>query len=360
MREYGSEHYAISLPDRYFDNLSELERNITYLRSGREALMLASIAASTKKEKVVLFPAYCCWSMSAPFKKTGWSIVYYRLNEDLSVDTNHLMQLLTNNNVDAVLTMNYFGVACTDETVNMVKRYNADVVVIEDFSHCTFGLKQIFNPQIDIYVSSIRKSIGICDGAIILSKREMPMQYVNKEESEFYEKRYNALKEKSLYSYTKGDYAKIKFLQELRECENTLNEFTTIHAISEQGLQMIRQVNGEEVKFARKENMKHLLCLLEGKIHTVPGIEKSINNVPFSLPILVSHREQVQKMLANNGIYAPVLWPICDEAEKVCLVSSNMANHMLSIPVDQRYDWDDIEEIANRLLKVLGSSANIS
>ena len=47
MREYGSEHPAIVLPDGYFESLGELGREVMYLRSGREALMLASIAAST-------------------------------------------------------------------------------------------------------------------------------------------------------------------------------------------------------------------------------------------------------------------------------------------------------------------------
>ena len=49
MREYGSEHPAIVLPDGYFESLGELGREIMYLCSGREALMLASIAASTEK-----------------------------------------------------------------------------------------------------------------------------------------------------------------------------------------------------------------------------------------------------------------------------------------------------------------------
>ena len=52
MREYGSEHPAIVLPDGYFESLSDLEREIMYLRSGREALLMAGIAACNKKEKI--------------------------------------------------------------------------------------------------------------------------------------------------------------------------------------------------------------------------------------------------------------------------------------------------------------------
>ena len=46
MREYGSEHPAIVLPDRYFEKLSELRREVLFLRSGREALLLTALKLS--------------------------------------------------------------------------------------------------------------------------------------------------------------------------------------------------------------------------------------------------------------------------------------------------------------------------
>ena len=49
----------------------------------------------------------------------------------------------------------------------MIKDCDEDIKVIEDFSHCTFSRKLIHNPKSNIYVSSIRKSIGVCDGAVI-------------------------------------------------------------------------------------------------------------------------------------------------------------------------------------------------
>ena len=108
MREYGSEHPAIILPDGYFDKFSEFKRNYIFLRSGREALLLAAIALSIQKEKTILFPAYCCWSMSAPFEKAGWKVVYYRLREDLTVDTDYLKVLLEQEKPQAVLTKNFY------------------------------------------------------------------------------------------------------------------------------------------------------------------------------------------------------------------------------------------------------------
>ena len=48
-----------------------------------------------------------------------------------------------------------------------------------------------------------------------------------------------------------------------------------------------------------------------------------------------------------------LLWPLGDEARSICVVSARMADNMLAIPIDQRYDYDDIEEISKILHSVL-------
>ena len=108
MREYGSEHPALMVPDRYFASFEKYGREIIYLRNGREALLYASYNCKPGKEAIILCPAYSCWSMSAPFEFSGWSILYYRLNEDLTVDEDYLKKLLRGRNADAILTMNYY------------------------------------------------------------------------------------------------------------------------------------------------------------------------------------------------------------------------------------------------------------
>ena len=356
MREYGREHPAIVLPDGYFESLSDLEREIMYLRSGREALLMAGIAACNKKEKIILFPAYCCWSMSAPFEKTGYKVVYYRLNEDLTVDLDYLKELMSRVKADAILTMNYYGSAKTDDAVRFAKENG--LVVIEDFSHCTFSLKQIFHREVDIYVSSIRKSVGVCDGSIILSKEKMPEQYIQEEVKDFADKRFVAQTDKRHYTWSKDQEKKQEFLGTIRECEGIIDEFTAVRPISERAKKMLAQVNGEEIAYARRENMKHLWARLNGYVRMVPGLERSFEkegSSPFSLPILVENRDEVQGKLARRGVYTQWLWPLCDEAMAICPISKEMNEKMLSVPIDQRFSWDDIEDIANIIIEVVSS-----
>ena len=353
MREYGSEHPGIILPDGYFASFEKYGREITYLRTGREALLYASCNCKPGKEAIMLCPAYSCWSMIAPFEFTGWTVVYYRLNKDLTIDEKFLEEQLRFYKVDAILTMNFYGSASTQSTIAKVKAHNDKITVIEDFSHCTFCLDKIFNDEVDFYVTSIRKSIGICDGALVLSKKPTNKAYIQREAPAFGELRLKAQRQKGRYAFTKSLNDKEVFLSELRQGETMIDTLDGIHPISELSMKMIEAINGEEIAFARRENMKHLWKLLNGQVKMIPGLEKSFGGAPFSLPILVGNRDEVQKKLAQQGVYAPVLWPIGENARKTCVVSAYVSDHMLSLPVDQRYDYDYIEDIASIVLNIL-------
>lgn len=350
MREFGSEHSAVLLPDGYFGSFETLGREVLYLQSGREALLLAALSVCNKEKKTILFPSYCCWSMSAPFKNSGWNLAYYRLNEDLTVNLEFLANLLETVEADAILTMNFYGSACTDEAVTLAKSKN--VVVIEDFSHCTFSFKQIFNPDVDVYVSSIRKSVGVSDGAVLLSKEAMKTELMGNGSPEFSDRRFDAQKSKWEYLFSKDIASKNIFLSEIRECEDVLNDFSIVEPISHRAKQMLSLINGNSIAYARRQNMKHLMERLAGNVRMVRGLERCLEGAPFSLPILVENRDCVQKQLAEAGVYAPVLWPISEEAASVCPVSKVISEQMLSIPIDQRYNWDDIEDIATRVIQI--------
>lgn len=350
MREFGSEHPAIMLPDGYFDSLNEFGNQI-YLRSGREALLyVATICKPAMDNPVILFPAYCCWSMSAPFEKAGWKLVYYRLNEDLTVNINYLHHLLVQYQPQAVLVMNYYGSAPTDKAIEAVKDFNQHCLTIEDFSHCTFSLSQIFNTQTDYYVTSIRKSIGVCDGAVVVSKHPLPRDIVEKEDPALSDLRFKGQTMKGKYAFTHRSEDKELFLSMIREGEEQLNHFDRICPITQRGMQMLKVINAESICFARKENFNHLFHLLKGKIEMPKAIERAGEGVPFSLPILIDNRDELQKNFAQKGLYAPVLWPLCDEARAACPISAKMEDKMLSIPIDQRYDYSDVEEIAEIIL----------
>lgn len=353
MREFGSEHPSIIPSDGYFEGFREYG-HCTWLRSGREALYLIALnIKGGSPHPAILMPAYCCHSMSDPFAKAGWKIVYYRLNKDLTADIDYLRKLIAEVKPAAAFTMNFFGSAPTADAVSLIKKACPECICIEDFSHSTFALRTIWNPQVDYYMSSIRKSVGVCDGSVIISHNPLDESQVKDGPSDFVADRLAAQQLKARYAYSHSSEMKDSFLTSLRFQEGELDAFSGIHRISGTGMEMLRNVNGDMIRYARQTNMSHLIGALKGKVESVPGIEKSVEGAPFAFPILVDDRDEVQNRLSASGVYAPVLWPIADEARELCLVARQMSDRMLAIPVDQRYDYDDMDEISSIIIKSL-------
>ena len=73
--------------------------------------------------------------------------------------------------------------------------------------------------------------------------------------------------------------------------------------------------------------------------------------VPLYFPILIDNREAMQDMLADNDIYAPVVWPKANYCPTIDEVTESIYEKILCIPIDQRYDVDDMQRIVEVINK---------
>lgn len=350
MKEFGSEFHIEYGRDKYFTQIASLKEHHAFVSTGREAILLAA-RHLVCNNKVVLMPAYCCWSMEAPFIQEGYRIVYYRLNNDLSINIDYLLSLISQEHPNMVMVVNYFGFTTTTNIVNTIKIEYPSIDIIEDFSHCLFSLNDIFNPNVDYYVASIRKSIGIPDGGICISNNDLGEIEANSA-TKFIQLRLQSEKLKYKYQYTASQSDKDEFYMGLSDAATILKTQKQIipTQISNESSAILNHTLTEIIKIARTHNYKHLYNLIkDNKNLTIPFNPELNHTSPFTLPILVRNRDEMQKKLAEKGIYAPVLWPITDIARSTCKVASKFSAMMLALPIDQRYDYYDIEEIGKRI-----------
>lgn len=309
--------------------------------------------------KHIYIPAYSCESMVKPFKDCGWKVTLYPLNEDLTISQAFVDEMVANTEQRfAILTMNYFGVAGTKLKVEEIKTKRKDIVIIEDFTHCLFTLEEIYSEKIDYYVGSIRKSLGVADGAIVLSNHLLN-EAVDVLESSFVTKRLKALKEKDDYIVEKKGVQKENFRQILGEAESEIDEQITTEKMSDVSKKVLdnQAINSEwgGVRYKRNTNLKHLYKLIKD----IEGIRfpfpegTSLDNAYFMLPIMINNRDEIQRQFAQEGLYCQLLWPLSEEARTVCKTAANMEKEMLAIPIDQRYDFDDIEQIGHIIRSVM-------
>lgn len=355
MREFGSEFSLLYSEKSFFSSFAYLS-NVELMSTGRDALGLVAETIDLNGGNI-LFPSYCCSSMVEPFIKRGWNVIYYPLNEDLSVNRTEILDLCGRFNPKAVLLMNFFGVAPIDDVSYNVKKKFENVRIIEDFTHVLFSKMVLSNKYVDFFVASIRKWVGVADGAVILSNQSIK-NFIKNENSNFINLRNEAQLLKFKYSITKDIILKESYLELLKKADLVIDKYENIYSISKSSLKVLNSLNVNSLILSRKENFKHLY---DG-ISQINGIKFQVKfdikqiDCPFSLPILVNDRDKIQKKFASYGLYAPVLWPINNIARNVCDVSKTMSDNMLSIPIDQRYDYEDIEDIIRIIKSVMNSN----
>ena len=136
------------------------------------------------------------------------------------------------------------------------------------------------------------------------------------------------------------------FLTLYRKAEDILDTQSNYYTISPLAVKVQTSLNVESMKEKRYMNYKSLLESLKGIKGVTPifnDIDKNI--VPLYLPILVDKRKEIQSLLVKNAIYAPIVWPKDDACPIVCKDADFLYEHILCIPIDQRYDNDDMERI---------------
>ena len=353
MKEIGSEFTYNHNADYHFKTISKIGDSVHFLRTGRDAIGFV-LDSLPKEAKIVLIPSYCCDSMISPFVNRGWEVRYYPINHDFSIDIRYLLTLINELNPHVILLMNFFGLCDTKSTVVQIKKISPSVKIIEDITHTLFDTDKYFNRMVDYYVGSIRKWIGVPDGAIAISCSGVisDIAYVK---NNFVDLRKSALIIKEEYLHTGLDDLKILFRKLLINAEISLENDKTIYSISPDSKEALLNFNVSTLKMARKLNALTLLR----KLKNIPQLTLPYNidivkdNTPFSIPIFISKRDRVQKALAGSGIYCAKLWPLNKEARKVSSASEDIENSNLSVPIDQRYDFADMQIIADVLKKTL-------
>lgn len=354
MKEFGSEFNIGVLPNDYFDNLYNSFSSSHLLRSGREAIYLAARSidkCSRSNATVALLPAYCCWSMEFPFSSAGYQIEYYKLNADLTIDKEFLDYQISAHHPSCILLVNYYGFTPTKNIASHIKNNYPTVYTIEDFSQNLFALE--IDNNIDIYVASIRKSVGVPDGGIILSNTPCTEE-IKEYDTHFVEHRLQAEILKSQYQYSNEQASKDKLRNLLSQSVDWLNNNFAPYKMSDISRNIINHLDIKTICFARQFNYSHLFELLKGNHNIEIIFEPTADNKsPFAMPILINERDKAQQTLAQAGVFAPLLWPITNKAAHVCPVSKRMTENMLALPIDQRYDYFDIEEMGRRINQVM-------
>ena len=125
------------------------------------------------------------------------------------------------------------------------------------------------------------------------------------------------------------------------------------HAMSPLSLGIMQTINMEEVKNKRFENFRYLFAQLQN-IQGVEFVCKDISRItsaPLYFVIYTNNRKELQKALAQEHIYAPVIWPVSYKEVLINSTIQNIYDTVLAIPIDQRYNEADMAKIVRTIKK---------
>ena len=348
-KEIGS---IFPLSDSVLKKAESSEKGFTndriYYSLCREALSDIAKALREKKRKV-LIPAYTCQTVITPFEEVGWNCIYYSIHKNLRIDISGLLYDVEKNQPSIVVVHPFFGMDLDDEeisTLNIIKEKG--IVIVLDLTQCLFSLKQYLFPS--FIVASYRKWFPIPDGGYLQNKlKSVDILQPERENEEFVEKEISAMYLRGQY-FGNGEQRTKGISILLSKAADHIAEFNiSAHRMSKVAYNLLIEEDLENNQKCRFRNYKYLFhnVLESEKVSIVCHDLNEVTTAPLYFTLYVNDRFALQRLLAQDSVYAPVIWPVEDDRVLINDEVKYIYDHVLAIPCDQRYDLEDMQRVVD-------------
>lgn len=314
--------------------ISRVNDGTYHYASGRAALY--QILKYLKEEKSInsiLLPDYLCDTILVPVRKLEFEYTFFPLNDMLELEQDKFKEVYKKN--AAVLLINYFGLLNLTRQIAFIRNINANAIIIEDDVQAYYEFKKPLG-DVDFKYTSLRKTFAIPDGGLV--KTEHPLPVVDKPNT---------------YGQYKAAAALMKAIREGNFDDGVYLDISKIGGSKiddelESSMSLVSErlyacLDVEDVKSRRLKNAKYLTeNLFEKGIPTLLPVSE--DKVPLFIPIWLENRDEIRKQMFQHEIFCPVHWPLEGLPLKK---GAEMAQHELSLIVDQRYGCKDMDEIMN-------------
>lgn len=308
-----------------------------YYASGRTALyqILRSLGPQHTK---VWMPDWLCHTMVEAADRAKTDVMSYELNSDFKA-TLEALDKSGFRDGEAVLMVNYFGLQDLKPTAKAIKEQYPQSIVIEDDVQAYWCFSEQENPYADYRFTSMRKAFAIPDGGLVKTSR--PMLDVTDHNT------FAPLKVKAGVMKLHRGQDGIKdedYLALFRQGDELISE-NYESSISDDSKRLFAGTDFEQAKRQRQANAK---AILEGmkSLGMKPLIEVRTDATPLFIPIYLENRDEVRRRMFQHEVFCPVHWPLEGLDVKK---GKEMAEHELSLIVDQRYTEREMNDILSLL-----------
>lgn len=298
------------------------EEQMKRVNCGRAAIYAALCQFQPKR---VLIPFFICPTVKTLIKKLNIACAEYSITDEF------LPRDLQWDEEDCVVLVNYFGLV---DHRKLAMQLAKKVKVVIDNTQA-FYAAPVFHANI-LNVYSCRKFFGVPDGGYLIGEKVNPIQL----EQGFSWQNVSFLI-KSLECGTNSAYQlKKEYEEKLGNIYTAMSKFTDA---------MMHTIDYNNVACKRRENFKILHKFLSEKNEINWMME---DHVPYSYPLMVRH--DMRDYLLSNKIYVPMIWKENIEQVPSHSTESDFAKWIYHLPIDQRYNEEDMRYLAALILKETG------
>lgn len=294
------------------------------LNCGRNALAYLLRARKIKK---LWIPRFICDSVTGVCEREGVPYSLYSIGFDFLP-----AQEITLGDNEWLYFVNYYSQIDNGKISEYVRKYQR---VIVDNVQSYF---QPVIPGVDT-IYTCRKYFGVSDGAFLYTDAVLE-EKISQDES-FERMRFLLGRFERPASEFYGEYV----------ANNDLFATEPIKRMSKLTENLLHAIDYEAVRKRRTENFR----LLDAWFRNKNRLNLITPSGAFMYPLYIENGGIIRRKLQEKGIYIPTLWPdVFDICQKTDL-EYDMAQNILPLPVDQRYDNEDMEYLAKEVLKCINN-----
>ena len=323
MKEYGG-YLGLELPffKEYYESSDKY--NVISLNSGRSALMYI---VKVKKIKEIWCPYYICESVIDALKKENVKINFYYLSENLIPENLNEIK-----KEEFILWVNYFGIFSTENIKERFKEYK-NLIIDNTQAFFSNPLKEAYN------IYSCRKFFGVPDGGYLIGKN---IEKISLKQDESYNRANFLLK--SLEVGTNKAY------EESLENEASFEKYEILE-MSKLTKRILNSLDYEKIKIKRRNNFFKLHEKLKkyNKIN-ISNLDSEI--FPMVYPFLYND-DDMRRYLIKEKVYISNWWKYLLKIVKKNSLEYEYSTYLLPLPIDQRYDEKDMEDISKIIINYI-------
>lgn len=333
------------------------------LMSERTGLKIIAEIVKELGDGPVLLPAYLCSSMIQPFKEANIPIDFFHINEDLSIDIDHLNTLIEQANPNVLVFVNYFGFPVSNREKLALNEVKGRCWVIED---CAQG--SLIESDIPVVgnighfaLTSFRKYLPVPDGGLLVNNSSIPLPRLQFESSDL-------VNGTLLAKFLRYEYFRIgeedpnieeTYLKLFSESARQLDNYIPINAMSAVAEKLLSDINLSEAMKIRRNNFSVLLEAFADMPELrqigrplITDLPEGVSPLAFPIRVPSRYRDNLRENLIKLRVFCPVHWPSPLELEPRYFNKENeLSKQMLGLPIDQRYCRTDMGTLIDRILE---------